>query len=69
MVNHFYFFCVDRDFGPFFLKFAAITALRSHERVGHSAARFSHDRGPFRQPRLRLRPDGRTLVPLDASSV
>ena len=22
MVNHFYFYCVDRDFGPFFLKFA-----------------------------------------------
>jgi hypothetical protein len=23
MVNHFYFYCVDRDFGPFFLKFCA----------------------------------------------
>ena len=22
MVNHFYFYCVDEDFGPFFLKFA-----------------------------------------------
>jgi hypothetical protein len=23
MVNHFYFYCVDRDFGPFFLKFSS----------------------------------------------
>lgn len=23
MVNHYYFYCVDRDFGPFFLKFAS----------------------------------------------
>ena len=22
MVNHFYIYCVDRDFGPFFLKFS-----------------------------------------------
>ncbi len=22
MVNHFYLYCVDRDFGPFFLKFS-----------------------------------------------
>src|SRR5439155_24994103 len=39
------------------------------ELVWHSAARFFHDRGPFRKPRLRLRPDGRSLVPLYASSV
>ena len=23
MVNHFYFYCVDRDFGPFFIKFCS----------------------------------------------
>jgi len=23
MVNHFYFYCVDADFGPFFLKFCS----------------------------------------------
>ena len=27
MVNHFYFYCVDRDFGPFFLKFAHVLPL------------------------------------------
>src|SRR5437016_6596595 len=37
MVNHFYFYCVDRDFGPFFLKFAtyfpytAKLCLNGHE--------------------------------------
>jgi hypothetical protein len=23
MVNHYYFYCVDEDFGPFFLKFCS----------------------------------------------
>ena len=23
MVNHYYFYCVDEDFGPFFLKFGS----------------------------------------------
>jgi hypothetical protein len=37
MVNHFYFYCVDRDFGPFFLKFCtyfpynAKLCLNGHE--------------------------------------
>jgi len=37
MVNHFYFYCVDRDFGPFFLKFCsyfpynAKVCLNGHE--------------------------------------
>src|SRR5947199_2409455 len=37
MGNHFYFYCVDRDFGPFFLKFAtyfpytAKLCLNGHE--------------------------------------
>ena len=26
MVNHFYFYAVDRDFGPFFLKFCGVGA-------------------------------------------
>ncbi len=30
MVNHFYFYCVDRDFGPFFLKFCSYFE-RPHE--------------------------------------
>ena len=39
MVNHFYFYCVDRDFGPFFLKFCtyfpynAKLCLNGHEYV------------------------------------
>jgi hypothetical protein len=39
MVNHFYFYCVDRDFGPFFLKFGsyfpynAKLCLNGHEYV------------------------------------
>jgi hypothetical protein len=28
MVNHYYFYCVDRDFGPFFLKFCSYFSLR-----------------------------------------
>src|SRR5688572_1995141 len=37
MVNHFYVYCVDRDFGPFFLKFStyfpynATLCLNGHE--------------------------------------
>ena len=37
MVNHFYIYCVDRDFGPFFLKFSmyspyhAKLCLNGHE--------------------------------------
>ena len=39
MVNHFYFYCVDRDFGPFFIKFCtyfpytAKVCLNGHEYV------------------------------------
>ena len=28
MVNHFYIYCVDRDFGPFFLKFCTLFPLQ-----------------------------------------
>ena len=28
MVNHFYVYCVDRDFGPFFLKFSTYFPLQ-----------------------------------------
>jgi hypothetical protein len=27
MANHFYLYCMDRDFGPFFLKFPATEAV------------------------------------------
>jgi hypothetical protein len=45
MVNHFYFYCVDRDFGPFFLKFAtyfpytAKLCLNGHEYLKPHLAR------------------------------
>ena len=45
MVNHFYFYCVDRDFGPFFLKFAtyfpytAKLCLNGHEYVKRQLTR------------------------------
>ena len=44
MVNHFYFYCVDRDFGPFFLKFCtyfpynAKLCLNGHEYVKRQLA-------------------------------
>lgn len=45
MVNHFYFYCVDRDFGPFFLKFCtyfpytAKLCLNGHEYVKRQLTR------------------------------
>jgi hypothetical protein len=45
MVNHYYFYCVDRDFGPFFLKFCsyfpynAKLCLNGHEYVKRQLAR------------------------------
>ena len=45
MVNHFYFYCVDRDFGPFFLKFCtyfpytAKLCLNGHEFVKRQLTR------------------------------
>ena len=44
MVNHFYFYCVDRDFGPFLLKFAtypytAKLCLNGHEYAKRQLAR------------------------------
>src|SRR4029079_13150571 len=45
MVNHFYFYCVDRDFGPFFLKFCsyfpynAKLCLNGHEYLKRRLAR------------------------------
>ena len=44
MVNHYYFYCVDRDFGPFFLKFCsyfpynAKLCLNGHEYVKRQLA-------------------------------
>jgi hypothetical protein len=44
MVNHFYFYCVDRDFGPFFLKFCtyfpynAKLCINGHEYVKRQLA-------------------------------
>jgi hypothetical protein len=45
MVNHYYFYCVDRDFGPFFIKFCsyfpynAKLCLNGHEYVKRQLAR------------------------------
>ena len=45
MVNHFYIYCVDRDFGPFFLKFCtyfpytAKLCLNGHEYAKQQLAR------------------------------
>ena len=45
MVNHFYFYCVDADFGPFFLKFCsyfpynAKLCLNGHEWAKRQAAK------------------------------
>ena len=45
LVNHFYFYCVDADFGPFFLKFCsyfpynAKLCLNGNERAKHLAAK------------------------------
>jgi hypothetical protein len=45
MINHFYFYCVDRDFGPFFLKFGtyfpytAKLCLHGHEYVKRQLTR------------------------------
>ena len=44
MVNHYYFYCVDRDFGPFFIKFCsyfpynAKACLNGHEYVKRQLA-------------------------------
>ena len=35
MVNHYYFYCVDEDFGPFFLKFCSYFG---GDAVGHPAS-------------------------------
>jgi hypothetical protein len=45
MVNHYYFYCVDEDFGPFFLKFCsyfpynAKLCLNGHEYLKHQLAK------------------------------
>lgn len=45
MVNHFYFYCVDRDFGPFFIKFCSYfpyngkLCLNGHEYLKRQLAR------------------------------
>ena len=49
MVNHFYLYCVDRDFGPFFLKFStyfpynAKLCLNGHEYAKRQLARRGSD--------------------------
>ena len=46
MVNHYYFYCVDEDFGPFFLKFCsyfpynAKLCLNGHEYLKHQLAKW-----------------------------
>ena len=48
LVNHFYFYCVDADFGPFFLKFCsyfpynAKLCLNGHEWAKRQAAKAGH---------------------------
>jgi hypothetical protein len=45
MVNHYYFYCVDEDFGPFFLKFCsyfpynAKLCINGHEHLKHQLAK------------------------------
>ena len=45
MVNHYYFYCIDEDFGPFFLKFCtyfpynAKLCLNGHEYVKRQLAK------------------------------
>ena len=61
MVNHFYFYCMDRDFGPFFLKFCtyfpynAKLCINGHEYVKRQLDQGRHRlRGPGqRHPVLR----------------
>ena len=40
MVNHYYFYCVDEDFGPFFLKFCSYFPYNAKlcDSSSHSAA-------------------------------
>jgi hypothetical protein len=56
-INFFYFYCVDADFGPFFLKFSTyfpFTAkLHQRQRVGQAAGRQGRDR--LRGTRQRVR--------------
>jgi len=35
MVNHYYFYCVDEDFGPFFLKFGSYFPTTQALHNGH----------------------------------
>jgi hypothetical protein len=53
VVNHYYFYCVDRDFGPFFLKFCsyfpynAKLCLNSHEYLKRQLAKRGIDFAPL----------------------
>ena len=63
MVNHFYFYCVDRDFGPFFLKFCtyfpynAKLCLNGHE---YAKQQLAHKRDRLRGAR-QWHPDVATI--------
>ena len=52
-VNHYYFYCVDRDFGPFFLKFCSYfpypgkLCLNGHEWLKHQLSQRSIDYVPW----------------------
>ena len=59
VVNHFYFYCVDADFGPFFLKFCSYfpynaRLLPQRQRVGQAAGRQGRDRLHRAGQRVRL---------------
>jgi hypothetical protein len=61
MVNHYYFYCVDEDFGPFFLKFCsyfpynAKLCINGHEYLKRQLAKRGVAFGPY--PRtVSLRP-------------
>jgi hypothetical protein len=51
MVNHFYIYCVDRDFGPFFLKFCTSPTTPNSASMGTNTPN-----GNWRRRELDLRP-------------
>jgi hypothetical protein len=53
MVNHYYFYCVDQDFGPFFLKFCPTLCQALHQRQRVPQAPAGQARGRLRGARQR----------------
>ena len=70
LVNHYYFYCVDRDFGPFFLKFCsyfpynAKLCLNGHEYVKRQLRTARHRLSSPRQWRSLLRRSQAPASPL-----